>query len=135
MPLLQISKGAFGESVRWCADCSPPELSAALRPQHPCSESEAGTIQGYGQGLLQGYPQHEPVGAQLLHSNCLFLAATAFPAYTKVRCITEGSLIYWVAGKKPLLGVVRATTSTPHFPFRSLLHKKVRAPTAIYIHC
>lgn len=42
--------------------------------------SEPGIFKGFGQGLLRDYPQHEPLGTPLFHSNCVFLAATAFPA-------------------------------------------------------
>jgi len=79
----------------------------SLSPWYLCSKSEAEIFKGYGQGLLQGYPQHEPVGTQLFHSNCLFLGATAFPAYKKVHFLTEVLLIYWVASKEQLLDVAK----------------------------
>lgn len=79
----------------------------SLSPWYLCSKSEAPIFKGYGQGLLQGYPQHDPVGTPLFPSNCLLLAATAFPAYKKVHFLTEVLLIYWVGGKEQLLRVVK----------------------------
>lgn len=117
LPLLKISKEAFGERITWCADYSLWELSISLSPRYLCSKSEAAIFKEYGQGLLQGYPQHEPLGTQLFCSNCLFLAATAFPACKKVHFLTEVLLIYWVAGKRQFVGVVKELQlQCPIFP-------------------
>lgn len=70
-------------------------------------QSKPGIFKGFGQGLLRDYPQHEPLGTPLFDSNCLFLAATAFPAYKKPHFLTEALLIYWVAGKEQLLGELK----------------------------